>query len=409
MSRPVILPRRSAKEWGLRIILALLALLTGIAATRYTLASALVRTDPGRAHQMAPRDGLVAGALASKLFAANQKKDAQAEISKLARFALQQEPTAVEAVATLGLQSQVQGDAETARKLFSYSQTLSRRHLGTHLWAIEDAVARNDIPEALRHYDVALRTSKGAPEILFPVLTAAISERAVRYNVIKVLLGRPLWSLDFIRYVAAKAPEPSSAVILLEGLRRVMVPIPPEATAAMINSLIAAGDFEKAWNFYSSARQGATRAGSRDPRFTAELAKPSVFDWVPVNDANISTSLQPRRDGGVFSFSAPATVGGILLRQRQLLPPGTYKIAGRTRDIEQPDRSRPYWVLSCQSGRELGRVAVPNSSAANGRFAGTFDVPADCPMQTLALVARPSDEIVGVAGQVEEVRLAPVE
>lgn len=402
------LPRRSAKEWGVRLTLALLVALLGIVATRYALAAAIAGKDPVRAHQMAPGDGLIAATLAGKQFVEQPESDANSPTARLARQALRQEPTAVEAVATLGLQAQVRGDTARARLLFAYAQTLSRRHLETQLWAIEDAVGRNNIPEALRHYDIALRTSGTARELLFPVLAAAIAEPAVRSSLVKTLQDRPVWGPDLISYVAAgQASDPYQVAVLFGGLQRASVPIPPQATSALINRLIAADAVDQAWSFYRSVRSRADRTMSRDPRFTTDLTHASVFDWVPVNDANVSTSIQPRAQGGLFSFSAPATAGGVLLRQVQVLPSGDYRLEGHSRDIEQPEQSLPYWVLSCRSGRELGRVVVPNSSKANGAFTGTFTVPADCPMQTLALVARPSDEIAGMAGQIDRVRLAP--
>ena len=95
------------------------------------------------------------------------------------------------------------------------------------------------------------------------------------------------------------------------------------------------------------------------------------------------------------------------MQQTQLLPPGSYRISGRSRGIDQAERSRPYWVLLCQDGRELGRVEVPNSDVANGEFAGRISVPGDCAVQTLSLIARASDDIAGVSGQIERAMLVP--
>src|SRR3546814_17422634 len=72
------------------------------------------------------------------------------------------------------------GDRAGGERLLAYSQTLSRRDLRTQLMAIELAVARDDIPSALRHYDIALRTKKNAPDLLFPVLTSALTNPTIR-------------------------------------------------------------------------------------------------------------------------------------------------------------------------------------------------------------------------------------
>ena len=131
--------------------------------------------------------------------------------------------------------------------------------------------------------------------------------------------------------------------------------------------------------------------------------RPSQLDWAPINDGGLTTSIQ----SGVFDFAAPASVGGPMLRQLQMLPPGSYRLTGHSIGIEQADGARPYWVLTCQSGRELGRVEVPNSSVSNGNFTGVFSVPADCPMQILMLMARPSDAVAGLSGQFDQVALVP--
>src|SRR3546814_9998889 len=68
--------------------------------------------------------------------------------------------------------------------------------------AIELAVARDDIPSALRHYDIALRTKKNAPDLLFPVLTSALTNPTIRTELVKTLGGRPKWSNDFISHAA---------------------------------------------------------------------------------------------------------------------------------------------------------------------------------------------------------------
>jgi hypothetical protein len=91
----------------------------------------------------------------------------------------------------------------------------------------------------------------------------------------------------------------------------------------------------------------------------------------------------------------------------QVLPPGDYRLEGHASGIEQPESSAPYWLLSCSDGRELGRVVVHNATRDGGHFAGRFNVPAGCPSQFLTLVARPSDLVSGLSGQIDQVQLSP--
>lgn len=403
--------RRSARSrqtaWAARTGLALILAILGYFSVVHTLAETLESRDPARAHALAPSNARVTAALAEKRFADHPDDDPLSISAQLARRALRQDPTAVKAVSTLGLQAQMHGDTGRTQRIFDYAQMLSRRHLPTQLWVIEDAVARGDIAQALRHYDIALRTSSRASEVLFPVLGSAIAQREVRRDLIALLRQRPLWADDFVGFVAASGTDPKAVADVLQGLRGSGVPVTAEAVAFLVNRLLAAGATDDAWRYYATTRGVTDRGMSRDPDFEANLMTPSVFDWTPVNDAGIVTSFQRGPSGGVFDFATSSGNGGIVLQQMQLLPPKTYRLEGHSTGIEQPAVSAPYWVLSCRGSGEIGRVAVPNSAQAGGQFTGVFTVPASCPVQVLALVVRSTSSVAGVTGQIETVRLRP--
>lgn len=402
---PVLTMRRTPGEWGIRSVLALLASVLGYISVSHTLAMVELRGDPARAHRLAPSDGRITSAFAEQRLRDDQSARAQPSIAELARQALRQDPAAVRAVGTLGLQAQQRGQVAQARRLFAYAERLSRRDLKSQLWLIEDAVSRGDIFDALRHYDIALRTSKNAPDLLFPVLANAIADPMVRANLVTTLARRPIWGPAFIGVVAASGNDPRAAADLLMRIARARVPVSDEATMVVINRLIGNDATADAWRYYAAMRPGMRRDVARDTRFTANLDSPSAFDWTAVNGNNVATSIQSGSEGGVFDFSVSPGVGGVVLQQTQLLPAGIYRIEGHSEGIEQPDRSLPYWVLSCRNGRELGRVVVPASAKTRGTYAGQFVVPRSCPVQTLALIARPSDAISGVTGQLDLVRL----
>lgn len=395
--------RHSAKAWIARCVLAVIAALLGYCSVTHSIADVLVITDPTRAHLLDMGDGQITAALAQKLFAERPSPDQNARSARLAQAALRQDATAVSAIATLGLQAGLRGDTAQARRLFSYAQHLSRRDISTQLWAIEDAVARDDIPAALHHYDIALRTTPVSSDLLFPILAGGFEQPAIRTNVILTLRqeSAPQWGPDFISYLADTGGKPHATAQFFEEMRQARMPLPDRAVAGAVNNLSKADAFEDAWHFYEQVRRGADRKTSRDPHFAARLATPSLFDWVPVNDGKIATSLE----NGAFDFSVPTATGGLLLQQMQVLPPGTYRFEGHGSGIMQSKDSLPYWVLSCRNGHELGRVIVGNSTAAGSAFGGEFNVPHDCPVQNLSLFARPSDAVSGVSGQIDQAQL----
>lgn len=318
--------------------------------------------------------------------------------------ALRHEPINVAAAAALGLNADATGDPRRARRAFAYAERLSRRDSATQLWAIEDAVGRGDISNALRHYDIALRVKPELGGLLFPVLLGASEDPTIRHALVHTLAAKPSWGEAFVNFAASKISEPRAVATLFRDLRGRGFAIPPAATASLVNALFSAGLFDDAWNYYRLIRNRADRSHSRDPRFRAHLDVPTLFDWTPVNESGVVATIE----SGVFDFSAPASVGGTMLQQIQVLPPGGYVLRGKSSNIDQPAAARPYWALACHDGRELGRVEVPSStSGGEGHFGGTFRVPPDCPVQTLILVARASDAISGLSGQINQAALIP--
>lgn len=408
MPTPILLPRRSVKKWALHGGLAIVAAAAGYLSITHSLATVIKTRDPVLAHALAPDNGRITAQLAEQRFMEKPTGGRRSPAARLAEQALRQDPTAVEAVATLGLQAQLRNETGAARRLFAYSQTLSRRDLKTQLWAVEDAVARGDISGALQHYDIALRTSKNAPDILFPVLGSAISEPAIRKALVATLAQKPAWTQKFITYIADGTVDSRARASLFTALRRIDLPLSAEADAAAIKGLIDLAAIDEAWRYYASVRPGSDRRKSRDPGFTANLSTPSPFDWTTSIDPNVTAAFQRNRTASVFDFSVPSGVSGMLVQQLQWLTPGIYRLEGRSSGIEQTGQALLYWTLACSDGRELGRVEVPPSAQAGGTFSGRFVVPATCPLQLLALTARPPENPAGVTGQIEQIRLIPV-
>lgn len=392
-----------------RVALAALALGLGYVSVVQSLAYVIGKTRPDQGYKLAPSDGRIAALFAERLSGADASAVQRQRAGRIARAALYHEPLAVPAIAVLGLNAVLTGDDATARRLFTHSSALSRRHLPTRLWLIEDAVQHDNIPAAIHHYDIALRTSRSASEHLFPILSAAVGDPAIAAVLAPTLASRPPWGDTFVHYLSTSGSDPKTTANFFRLLVTHRVAIPEDAESAVVNALVAAHSLEDAWAYYRTLRPGVDRRRSRDTDFAAELAAPTAFDWTPVmNGAGITASIQRTAANGQFDFAAPSTVGGTVLEQLQLLPPGRYRIVGRSIGIDQPERSRPYWALICTDGRELGRVDLPNSSTNGGRFEGIFNVERSCPSQLLRLIVRPSSLITGASGQIDRVALLPL-
>lgn len=399
--------RRSPLAWGARALVAIVAACLAYVSVGHTFAYSLRRSAVERAHGLAGWDGRITALLSQRMLA-DGGIAAGPEAAMLARSALRFDPTAVAAVSTLGLNAQAQGRTQEARKWFSYASALSRRDFQTQLWLIEDAVSHGDVGAALRHYDIALRTSSSAPDILYPVLVSAIENPDVRKGMARTLAARPIWGSSFLLYTSGNAPDLHAMAALFSEVSQRGGIIPDEAQAYAVDRLVKQGDLETAWRYYSTLRRVTDSNRSRDQYFTADLPFPSILDWKPTNTGEIVVSLQRGERRGVVDFVGPPNIGGVMLRQTQLLAPGTYVLEGHGMNVDLPEGSAPYWTLSCNDGRELGRVAVPNSNRNRGSFGGQFSVPAGCRVQSLTLVARPVNNQTGLSGQIDAAALRPL-
>lgn len=395
--------RRSTTEWIVRGTLALVATALGYVSVASTVGYANRASASESAYRLASWDGRVTAALASHLSGIDGNAVDLPLAGQLAHRALRQDPTAVGAVIALGLVNEQSKHGAAAARLFEYSNTLSRRDLPTQLWKIETAVSRGDIAGALHHYDIALRTSRHAPELLFPVLVSAIADPAIRIALVRTFRAQPAWGPLFIEYAASNSTDPHVTSLLFQDFQRSGIRIASMAQTVLIDTLAGRGAFDDAWLYYRAVRPNSDRRRSRDPRFNAELPVPTLFDWRIADDNAINGSIQRGNDGGLVDFSAPPGVGGKVVQQLQLLPAGRYRLSGRAANLVALGSDSPYWVMTCQDGRELGRIDVPGT----GDFAGVFEVPATCPAQTLLLVLRPSDAMGGTTGQIERLEVAP--
>lgn len=395
------------RRWGgrtVRGVTAVLLAIAGLASVAASMGNVAMKADPGRAHELAPGNGVITAAYAVSEFADRPEASAASKPARLAELAIRQDATASGALTVLAFQAQLRGDQARSNALFALSTRFSRRQLRAQIWAIESAVSRGDIVGALQQYDLALRSSTSGQALLFPTLAAALREPRIRQHLLEILAANPEWSGAFIEFAATSATEPEGAMRLFSEARRFGVPVGESQRVAVINALAASGKFDLAWQYFASQRAGASRTQSRDPDFSLRADARTVFDWQVDPAAELSAAFSNGKQGFV-EFAAPPAAGGVIVRQTQLLLPGHYRLIGRSALLDQPVPSRPYWRLTCQDGREIGRVTVPNSSIAQGRFEGIFTVPQACPVQTLALVARASDGIDGVSGRIERASL----
>jgi hypothetical protein len=387
----------------IRIAIVVLALPLAGVSLADTLAQVAGTVDPQKAHEIAPWNGLVAAKLAEQEMSISPSADLDSRPGRLASLALRQDATAADALNVIGMMAQASNQPDKARRTFAYALTLSRRELPSRIWAIEEAVWRGDIREALVNYDIALTTSRSAADVLFPVLGSAIAEPKIRAELLRVLDRNPVWERPLIKYLAASGSDPTATAALFRAGNR-NVPVDDEDRVNLVNGLLAKGEVAAAWAYYATFRKGANRMRSRDPGFTSQLSTSSRFDWNTVDTPGISASP----NGGLLDYSVAPGANGPMIEQAQYLPTGRYRLKtqrGAGSDMAETAADvRPYLKVTCSTGAELTRLSLP---AGRASASVTFTVPPDCLWQSLQLVARSAASAIGTQGQVRYAGIAP--
>ena len=397
-----------AKNWKFRACLAVVCLVIGGSSVAGSLARVVDRAAPSQAFAIDGANGVIAASYAEQEFRQSPSADVGSKPDILARQALIADPTVAEAVNVLALQAQLRSEPDVAQGLFEYSLLLSRRELSARVWAIEEAVERGDIATALSHYDFALRTSSRAEDVLLPNLIAALSQPAIRAELLKTFANEPPWGTKFLSEASVKAQDPEAVLAFFEaGQSGEVLPLSDAPKAYLVNNLFSAGKIDAAWDYYSQYQSGAVATRSRDEAFQYEADARSVFDWQPSVEDGFSVNFLNNEEAGGLDFAVQTGKTGLVVQQRQVLPQGTYRLAGVAANVDAPDRARPYWLLQCTEGQELARIEIPAANNENARFSGAFTVPQGCAAQTLSLIARASDRVSGVSGQMLSISIAP--
>lgn len=367
-----------------------------------TLGVSVAKTDSRLAASLNGGNADILGAQSRRMLEASQMDIAVA----LARKALRRDPTVVSAVQSVGLAAQAAGDVGKAGRLLSYAQGLSRRNLQTHLWAIEYYVARGNTSRVLGEYDLALRTSLPARDILFPILGSAVADPVVALDLVARLKRRPLWYEAFLSFVAGdNRVAPATAVDFLRATRDAGVAVPSASLATLVTRSLDAQQFRTAWAAYALKRPGADPSRLRDPGFKALPEEPAPFDWALFNDGSVLAQAVEENGAGRLEIEAGSGSAGLAAQQVQMLPPGKYRLIVDADAISEG--ANLVWSLACRDGSEISRLMMPGGMARH-HAETSFTVPPFSTIQTLKLVADAGESPQGLHAAITRVIVAPV-
>lgn len=362
-----------------RVVTAVLFVLSAGWATVAVSAAALLReVNPAFVLRLAPADARAKVKQAEQEIASAKGPDIPSRPADLSREALRRDPTLVGAWRTLGLAEAVRGRQAAASQFFGIAQRLSRRDAVTQLWLIEDYVRRNDVPGALHHYDIALRTSKSMVEVLLPKLVPAAADPVIARPLAEILSTEPPWAFHFYNYLVGGLSSSAAASGLIARL-------PPEVRLKHLDTLRRLIPLAVERKEYDAARQTYLRLSGasqdellRNGDFEQASAFPPLeWQFTDTPDLHAVQAAAPdARQGTVLRVSASSGAVGIVASQLLLLAPGTYRLATVTELGAPPAPEWLRWQVECEGGAgALLRQDVAPSRPGLHRAEDTFRVP----------------------------------
>ena len=398
--RPATTSRKSTgRKWSGTFLLVAVTAVAGGMSLKSTVANVVARANPMLAETIAPGDGRFQASAAAAMFAATLDKDASGPSVREAKSALRSDPTAVDAVVVLAMQAQLRGDANEANQLFDYALQLSRREFRPQLWAIEKAVNDGNYRAALRSYDLAMRTSGYAQEVLFPIIASAMRAKEIRAEVLGLMTKNPAWRDSLIHYISVMPQASRVAQALLPELASAGIPFERTDAVGVVRTLVDQQEYELAWHLDTFLGGAKNRAASRDPFFLGRPDGASPFDWSIIKAPGSSVSITPDGEKGTADFSVAPRSGGVILSQLTTAPSGKYRFFYSAEQFQPGDEGEVKWTVACESGAQITSLALVRRPSQDGTK--EFVIPAGCPEQRLQLWALNSSQSADLAGQIK--------
>ncbi|QDX27474.1 hypothetical protein FPZ54_16670 [Sphingomonas suaedae] len=359
-----------------------------------TLTLTVAKPKPEVALNWWPWGGLPKAMVANRLVLKQEPSASDLDqASGLAEAALARDPLSVDAVNALALVAAHKEDEAGAARLFRASEFLSRRHLPTQIWLIEEAVRRNDIPSALSHYDRALRTSKSAADYLLPTLVAAADDPQILPALNTILAPRPDWWRQFLA-LAIKDVRDSRALLAIGRTLRLAMSDEAETNFVqqIIRRLIADRHYQSAYAYYADTKrlESTQAAALRDGDFSGDRS-PLPFDWWFRDDYELSAGKEVFGDDPRLVLRSNASGGGEVARQLLILAPGRYTLKGVAGSTGAGVMEQPMIQVDCVEGAELIRRPLPAANEKGSAFEMRFEVPRNCGGQWLRIILAPTE------------------
>ncbi|MEO6580565.1 MAG: hypothetical protein ABIN83_05390 [Sphingomicrobium sp.] len=310
-------------------------------------------------------------------------------------------PLAAEPFLIEGTAAQMAGNGARAEALFIAARRRDPRAPGPRYFLADLYLRSNRIAAGLDEMGALARLSEKASRPLGPALAAYARTPGAIPQLRHFFHDSPS-NRDTTLEILAKNPANAPLVLALAPplpLRQSPQPVWP---AALVGSLVAAGDYVAAEDMWRRINGIGQHALLYDPQFRDRSAGPP-FNWqLSSGSAGVA---EPSGAGGlnvIYYGREEIAFATQLIR----LSPGSYRLAMR---LDGPASAGVAWTVACVGSSNRQLLSLSLTGATKGALSGSFTVPsADCPAQWIQLRGRPAESSETAQLTISGLKLDPV-
>lgn len=350
----------------------------------HAAANIVARQNPDAALALVEDHSAALANKANLLFATNLEDPPSRQIRPLALRSLEGDLLNAKAVRLLAASDLADSNSSGFKKLIRLAEDLSRREFMTQIYLVQEAARENDVPEALAHFDIALKTNRSGAELVYAILTPLLSDSKIQSGLKPFIQDQAVWVQPFFAHATNNGKDPASiAETLIQAGGLKFDPVYPFIQGNVVNRLILENKFQMAREFYLKGADGDPAAlESIDFGSANTESRFAPISWRLASSPTVAASFEGQAEKNLRIEAGPEAAE-IAANKIIYLKPGTYRTQLNVTWGPYDTEGEVKLSLTCLVGKG-GTIFkdTANASRSENTVGGQFTIPSDCSAQT---------------------------
>lgn len=324
----------------------------------------------------------------SKVIASGVSETQLSDVEQLLRSAMPFNSGDARIYSLLGEIARREGQQSVEVQMFDHALTLAPTEKFALLWSIQRAVLENDFAIASEKLDLLFRRWPDEIKRLASIIPVLFHSSDAFAIFSEKLSAGPPWRKALLNAMSQDtSPNSAFAAQLLTELSSGPNPPPAEDTRTVLSSLFKQKEYDLAYQTFLFTLPPVEQRLS-GYIFDSQFEAPSVnriFGWQIIPQRGAKIILPAEQKGALIEF-LNTPVFRLGLQQILKLPPGNFTLEfGVSASRAQMPKSLVWNLMCSDPNRSIVNSEVPQGDYYDSIQRTSFNIPQDCPVQTLSL------------------------